>query len=46
MAECPLLPAKPPLVLTGVNHTRVKRSKPVIKALVEDTEDKGNTSFN
>jgi len=43
VAECPLLPAKPPPVLTGVNHTRVKRSKPVIKALVEDTEDEGNT---
>ena len=43
VAECPLLPAKPPLVLTGVNYTRVKRSKPIIKALVEDTEDEGNT---
>lgn len=40
VAECPLLPARPPSLARG-NHSQVKKSRPVTKALVEDTEDEG-----
>jgi hypothetical protein len=39
VAECPLLPARPPPGLARTNRSQVKRSKPIVKALVEDTED-------
>ena len=42
VAEYPLLLAKLSLVLIRINYTRVKRLNPIIKALVEDTEDKGS----
>jgi hypothetical protein len=46
VAECPLLPARPPSGLTRANHSRAKKTKPVVKALVEDTEDEGSTSYD
>ena len=44
MAECLLLLARLPPSLAGVNRSQVKTLRPVVKALVEDTEDEGYIS--
>ncbi len=46
VAECPLLPARPPPGLARANYSQVKKSRPVVKALVEDTEDEGSMSYD
>jgi hypothetical protein len=45
VAECPLLPARSP-GSARANHSQVKKSKPVVKALVEDTEDEESASYD
>jgi hypothetical protein len=46
VAECPLLPARLPPGRARADYSQVKKTRPVIRALVEDTEDKGGTSYD